>query len=297
MIRYTAFCKIVELGSFTRAAEVLGYTQAAISQMVRSLEAELKLTLLTRTRSGVKLTQEGTMMYPFIQKTVACQRAMADKAREIYDLGAGEIRIGTFSSISQHWLPLLIKKFKDQYPNILFRLYQGDYTTMGDWLRSGYIDFCFADLAAIPGFSTITLAKDSFLAVLPVDHPLSRHSLAPLSTLASEPLIAAEEGNISTVLAAFESVGKKPRIEYAVHDDYTILAMVEQGLGYSILPAMVLDRTNYAFSAIPTTPTIIRQIGVAYRDIELMPVATRQFMKFMNESLDDLVKGHYIPAK
>ena len=51
MIRYTAFCKIVELGSFTRAAEVLGYTQAAISQMVRSLEAELKLTLLTRTRS------------------------------------------------------------------------------------------------------------------------------------------------------------------------------------------------------------------------------------------------------
>lgn len=162
MIRYTAFCKIVELGSFTRAAEVLGYTQAAISQMVRSLEAELKLTLLTRTRSGIRLTPEGELVYPFIQKTVACERALADKAREIYDLGAGEIRIGTFSSISQHWLPSLIKRFNQKYPNILFRLYQGDYTTMGDWLRSGYIDFCFADLAAIPGFNTITLAKDSF---------------------------------------------------------------------------------------------------------------------------------------
>ena len=100
MIRYTAFCKIVALGSFTRAAEVLGYTQAAISQMVRSLEAELKLTLLNRTRSGIRLTPEGELIYPYIQKTVACERALADKAREIYDLGAGEIRIGTFSSIS-----------------------------------------------------------------------------------------------------------------------------------------------------------------------------------------------------
>lgn len=297
MIRYTAFCKIVELGSFTRAAEVLGYTQAAINQMVRSLEAELKLTLLNRTRSGIRLTPEGELIYPYIQKTVACERALADKAREIYDLGAGEIRIGTFSSISQHWLPSLIKRFNQKYPNILFRLYQGDYTTMGDWLRSGYIDFCFADLAAIPGFNTITLAKDSFLAVLPVDHPLAKHPMVPLSSLTSEPLIAAEEGNVSTVLAAFESIGQKPHIQYAVHDDYTILAMVEQGLGYSILPAMVLDRTNYAFRAVPTTPAIIRQIGVAYRDIEMMPMATQHFMKFMNDSLDELVCGHYTPIK
>ena len=74
MTRYTAFCKIVEYGSFTRAAEALGYTQAAVSQMIRSLENEFSLRLLIRTRSGVRLTREGEQMYPLIRKFAACLR-------------------------------------------------------------------------------------------------------------------------------------------------------------------------------------------------------------------------------
>lgn len=116
--------------------------------------------------------------------------------------------------------------------------------------------------------------------------------MVPLSSLTSEPLIAAEEGNVSTVLAAFESIGQKPHIQYAVHDDYTILAMVEQGLGYSILPAMVLDRTNYAFRAVPTTPAIIRQIGVAYRDIEMNADGDTALHEIYERFLDELVRGH-----
>ena len=264
-----------------------------------------KMKELKNLQDSVKAMHDLETQYEDIETLIemgneANDEEMAEEIRE--ELNSfietfEEIRIGTFSSISQHWLPSLIKRFNQKYPNILFRLYQGDYTTMGDWLHPGYIDFCFADLAAIPGFNTITLAKDSFLAVLPVDHPLAKHPMVPLSSLTSEPLIAAEEGNVSTVLAAFESIGQKPHIQYAVHDDYTILAMVEQGLGYSILPAMVLDRTNYAFRAVPTTPAIIRQIGVAYREIEMMPMATQHFMKFMNDSLDELVRGHYTPIK
>ena len=293
MIRYTAFCKVVEQGSFTRAAESLGYTQAAVSQMIRSLEEELGLTLLHRAHGGVHMTPEGEMMYPYIQKTVSCIRAMGDKAREIYELDEGEIRIGTISSISQHWLPLLIKKFVTQYPNVRFHLYQSDISIMRDWLRTGYIDFSFVYQEAIPGFQNTMLAKDSFLAVLPVEHPLAAHPSLSLQTLAEVPLIAAEEGDISTVMSAFQSLDLTPCVQYKVHDDNTILAMVEQGLGISILPAMVLDRTNYRFKAIPTTPAITRSIGIAYREPDLLPIATRRFLEFLRDNLEECITGQY----
>ena len=293
MIRYIAFCKIVEYGSFTKAADALGYTQAAVSQMIRSLESEYKLTLMTRTRTGVHLTPEGEILYPYIQTTVAAARSLQDKAREILAMDAGEIRIGAVSSVSQHMLPQMIKKFGMEFPHICFRLYEGDYITMGDWLRSGYVDFCFADLTAMHGFHTIVLAKDSFMAVLPKGHPLSRNIVVPLTALASEPMIVAEEGNVSTVLNTLSSIGIKPNVQYIVHDDNTILAMVEQGLGFSILPAMVLDKTNYSFTALPTNPVIERQIGIVYQEMEQMPLASQQFLHFMIESPHEYITGHY----
>jgi len=293
MIRYTAFCKIVELGSFTKAAEVLGYTQAAVSQMIRSLESELKLTLMTRTRNGIHLTPEGTLLYPYIQKTVSANHSLKAKATEILALDAGEIRIGAVSSVSQHLLPQIIKKFGTEFPDICFRVYEGDYTTMGDWLRSGDIDFCFADLAAMHGFQTITLVQDSFMAVLPKEHPMARNSSIPLTSLAAEPMIVAEEGNVSTVLSTFSAIGIKPRIQYIVHDDYTILAMIEQGLGFSMLPTMVLDKTSYRFCALPTTPTIVRKIGIVYQELEQMPIASQRFLHFLTDSLGDYLSGNY----
>ena len=70
MNRYRAFLKVVEVGSYTRAAEILGYTQPALSQMISSLEKEIGITLLHRSRYGVRLTPEGERLLPTIQKTV-----------------------------------------------------------------------------------------------------------------------------------------------------------------------------------------------------------------------------------
>lgn len=293
MIRYTAFCKVVELGSFTKAAEVLGYTQAAVSQMIRSLEEEMGLVLLNRAHGGIRMTPEGEQMYPYIQKTVSAIRTARDKAREIGELDEGEIRIGTISSISQHWMPRLIKKFTEKYPHVKFHLYQSDISIMRDWLRTGYIDLCFIYQEGISGFKNTMLARDSFMAVLPENHPLTRHTSIALDMLTDVPLIAAEEGDISTVMTAFQNLSLTPQIQYRVHDDYTILAMIEQGLGISILPAMVLDHTNYRFHALPTVPTINRSIGIASKEPELLPIAARRFLEFLYDNLEDCITGQY----
>ena len=143
MNRYIALQKIIELGSFTKAAESLGYTQSSISQMIASLENELSIKLLTRSRYGVKLTIEGADLYPYIERLIYQYRSVLEKTYEIKGLETGIIRVGTLSSVTCHWMPQLINGFKKEYPNVQFLFHQGDYTLIPEWIASGQIDFGF----------------------------------------------------------------------------------------------------------------------------------------------------------
>ena len=120
MNRYIALQKIIELGGFTKAADALGYTQSSISQMIASLENELGIKLLTRSRHGVKLTIEGAELFPFIERSIYQYRSMQEKANEIKGIETGIIRVGIISSVTCHWMPQLINGFKEEYPNVRF---------------------------------------------------------------------------------------------------------------------------------------------------------------------------------
>ena len=112
MDRYLAFLKVLEQGSFTKAADALGYSQSAVSQMIQSLEAELELTLLHRGHRGVKLSPEGESLLPYIQSAVNHYNAMLEAVRDMKQLEGGLIRIGTLSSYSSQWLPPLIRSLR-----------------------------------------------------------------------------------------------------------------------------------------------------------------------------------------
>lgn len=81
MNRLIALQKIIETGSFTKAASALGYTQSSVSQMIASLENELSIKLLTRSRTGIKLTIEGAELYPLIERSIIGYRAMQEKSK------------------------------------------------------------------------------------------------------------------------------------------------------------------------------------------------------------------------
>ncbi len=293
MIRYIALCKIMECGSFTRAAEELGYTQAAVSQMIRSLENELSLTLLTRTRTGVRLTQEGEELYPLIRKVVTDYRELHDTAGEINGLSSGEIRIGTFSSMSQRLLPGLMSDFSRRYPGIRFVLSPGDNTTLPERVRTGMIDFAFVYPEASAGLTNLPIARDEFRAVFPETHPFAGREAVSLSDMAEQPLIIVEEGGVNTVLRAFEKASLSPRVKFRIHDDYTILSMVETGIGVSILPSMILDRAgSYRLKTVPIETPVRRTVGVCFRKEELLSIAARRFIRFL---LDHI--GSYLPPE
>lgn len=288
MNRYIALQKVVELGSFTKAADVLGYTQPAISQMISSLENELSIKLLYRSRYGIHLTLEGERIFPSIQKTVAGYKAMLEIAKEIKGLDSGTIRIGTISSISCHWLPGLIKEFQEIYPNVQFILHQGDYTSIPEWVRTGEADFGFINPDAIPGIKTKFIKTGELRAVLPVNHPLSTKEYITLDDLAREPFLLLEEGALSEPMEAFRNAGLEPDVRLCVHDDYSILSMIESGLGVSILPELVLRKTNYRVAILPLRPVLTRKIGLIMKDKNAIPIASKYFIDFLFEHIADL---------
>ena len=196
-------------------------------------------------------------------------------------LESGNIRIGTFSSVSCHWLPSLMKDFKQMYPSVHFQLQQGEYTSIVQYITEGSVDFGFVNPKAAGELQTVPLKEDEMLAVFPVHHPLAEQQTVTLEDLLNEAFILLEEGELSEPLEIFKEHDLQPNIEYRVHDDYTIMSMIENGLGISILPQLVLNKVSYRIVTKEITPPIVRTIGIAYKNKQTLPIASRNFIDFI----------------
>lgn len=286
MNRYIAFQKVVEVGSFTKAARLLGYTQPALSQMIASLERELGFKLLNRNNKRISLTEEGRELAPSISACVLQYRSIQEKAMQIRGLETGVVRIGTLTSVSCHWLPHLIAAFKRQYPKVTYVLHQGDNFTIPRWIQAGEVDFGFVNMSVFEG-SAKPVKTGVYRAVLNPNHPLATKDTVTLEDLANDPFLVIDEGPDSRPLKAFAEQGLQPKESMRVHDDYTILSMVECGLGVSILPELVLRKTNYNVITKPLEPPVTRTLGIVSRSASELSLASKRFMQFIfdNESM------------
>ena len=98
ILKYMAFLKAVEYGSFTRAAEALNYSQSGVSRMIHDLEKEWNITLLERSRSGIRLTSDGSRMLPYAQSLCSEYQKLQMQVDDLHGVQSGIIRIATFSS-------------------------------------------------------------------------------------------------------------------------------------------------------------------------------------------------------
>jgi DNA-binding transcriptional LysR family regulator len=283
--RYGIFCNVIEVGSFTKVAEQMGYSQSAVSQTIKSLEQEIGTVLINRKKDGITLTTDGEKFLPYVQAIFCAEEALKQKQQEMRGLENSTIRIGTFTSVSRNILPQLMKRFKEQYSNVNFVLTQGEYTSIGKWVKEGYVDFGFVNSDAVSGIDLKVLYKDEMMAVLPTHHRLAKKKSITLRELAQEPFILLDEGDYSVPMHAFQKNKITPRIEYKVYDDYSILAMVCQGLGVSAMYQKVIDGYEYGLSIRPIQERIERTVALAWQNWDTMPYASRRFAEFILNSL------------
>lgn len=279
--KYMSFVTTVEYGSFSKAAEILNYSQSGISRMIADLEREWKVTLLERNKGGVRLTSDGTKLLPYAKNLITEYEKLQMQVDELNGLQSGLIRIGTFSSVATHWLPNIIKEFQKDYPNIDYELLLGDYTEIEEWILEGRVDCGFLRLPTHPDFETIFLEQDRLMAIIPESHPLADTTKFPVTALCEEPFMLLEKGAKAEVSEIFERCNLVPKVHFTTWDDYAIMSMVESGLGISILPQLILKRVPYKILAKELDVPAYRNIGLALRNKKSASLAVKKFLEYL----------------
>ena len=280
--KHLAFTTTVEVGSLTRAGELLGYSQSAVSRMISDLEREWGLAILRRDRAGVRLTAEGAELLPASRALVASWRSLREHVNEVRGLATGTVRIGTISSIATHRLPAIIAAFRADFPGIDYELLLGDYTQIETWLKEGRVDCGFVRSPADRALACEPFERDELMAVLPENHPLATCKAVPLEAFCEEPFLALEHGADTEVAKLFADAGLTPHVDLATWDDYAVMAMVERGLGLAILPSLILQRIPYRVVCRPLTKPHFRQLAFATRADMEPSLPVKKFREYLS---------------
>lgn len=282
--KYFAYVKTVELGSFSKAAEALNYSQSGVSRMIADLEEECGLMLLKRDRAGVRLTSDGIALLPFARNLCEEYLRLREQVDELNGLQKGIIRIGTFASAAQNWLPGIIKRFHKDYPNIEYEILLGDFDEIETWINEGRIDFGFVELPTRDAFITKELEKDEFVAIIPKNHPFAgdEQPCFPIEKLEDEPFILLEKNGRVEIADFLKEHELKLNVRFTTWDDYTIMSMVEQGIGISILPRLILKRLPYDIVIKPLSKPTFRTIGIARKSGGTQSAALKRFIPYID---------------
>lgn len=279
--KYAALARVVELGSLTKAAEALGCTQSAVSHAISNLENEFGFAILKRSRAGVRLTSEGERIMPPVRGMLNYAEQLKQTVSAIRGLDFGTVRIGAFTSVAVHWLPSVIKEFQNDYPNVDIKLLNGDYHDVEQWIIEGSVDLGFVNVPADLGCECVPLMEDRLLAILPRDHKFASYPKFPLVECETEAFITLLETSNHDANKALSAAGIKPNIRFSTKDDYAIIAMVEQGLGISIMPELLLKGRHDNVVIRELVPPSKRTIGLAIPEMSKASPATRRFADYI----------------
>jgi DNA-binding transcriptional LysR family regulator len=278
LTKFEIFRTVVEAGSLTKAAETLNLTQSGVSHAIASLESDMGFSLLTRDRSGISLTDNGERILKYIREILHWDELLKQETAAINGIEAGTVRIGTFTSVSTLWLPGIIKQFHNIHPSIDIKLLEGNYADIDQWISNGSVDFGFVSLPTSSPFDIIPLKKDRMLCILPREHPLCKLQRVCLKEIVDEPFIMPKVGCDNDVSRIFKEQGITPNIKFEVADDHAIIAMVQNGIGISILPEMILFNKPDNIYTLELEGENYRSIGIATVCFTKISPAARRFI-------------------
>ena len=280
-----ALAAAVEHGSFTRAAEALGYTQSGMTHMMNSLERDIGFPVLLRGRAGVRLTPAGERIYPLVRQVLSASQALDREIALINSHKEDTIRVAAYSSIAMHWLPEVIQQFRRDHPDIGVDIQMGSVQEVYRWVQEGRVDLCFASRQESVALGWIPLQDDELLAILPPDYDNGGRSAFPVEEFTGKEFLMPSMGFTLDIMRVLNRHGVTPLIRTTQVSDSVILSMVEHGLGVSMLSRLVLQGRQDGVQALPLAPRAVRELGVASRPRRELRPMVRRFMDEAREMI------------
>lgn len=279
-LRAQVILEIINRGSFRKAAESLGYTQAGVAYIVSSLEKEWDVKLFHREYGGVRMTEEGKLLLPFIQQISNLERQLTQKVNEINHLQAGQLRIVSFETIFVNLLPDILSVFQKDYPQVEFEFICCENRhEAARMVYDGDADLGFFVPPFSKGLETVFLTEEPMMAIISPEHPLANASCFPVSEIEHFPFIATKNDENSEFVEIFQQLGVQPHPSFKVESDYMNMAFVSKNLGFSIFSRMAAAHAPFNVLALPFDRPITRTIHLGVKSLENTSDLVRKFIE------------------
>ena len=247
------------------------------------METELGFTLFNRGKNGVTMTSYGASLYPSIRAVLNSDEALQQSIARLNGLEKGKVKLGVFNSVCASLLPEILKGFMNQYPQIEVEVYQGTYDDVKEWLRTGQVDLAFLSNNCKEEFTLTELFKEPLLCITPTDWPEPAGGVMTPALMDGQNFVVQWDATDAEMRQFLKKYGISTERRCHVIDDQSNVAMVEAGLGISIMPQLLLRHCNAHVKIYPIEPEEYRVVGLAVQRPTAMAPAVEQMFHHIVE--------------
>jgi DNA-binding transcriptional LysR family regulator len=249
-LRY--FVAVAEEGSLTRAAARLHIAQQSLSQQIRTLEAQLGVTLFTRSSRGAELTDAGAVLLREARPVLA-QAARAVEA--VRQSGRGPVRVGFLSSVANYVMPPVVRTFRTRHPDVALHVEDVAIATLVERLRAGELDAGLTRPPHVDDLETEVVLREPVAAALPEEHPLAGRAEIELADLADDPWVLTPRASWPPWHRKYDEdfarAGFRPRVVQRGTSPQNLLALVAAGVGVTRLPLSARSLRDSGVAFVP----------------------------------------------
>lgn len=269
--------RAIELKSLSKAAEEFNYTPSAFKYIADNLEREIGIKIFKRTHTGIEPTEVGESVCEKLREII-------NSENELLKIAAAEkndiIRIGTYSSISKFVLPKSVNGFKEEYPDVGINIIVGN--SFRKMLGDNNVDIVFSDEDMDKRYTRITLFDDKYVLVVPKNFP-QYDKIKSVDDIYAYTFILPKDRHVQSY---FELNKFKEVIEVNANDDSSILQMVKEGIGVTVLPQLTLKSHGGGIRISKLPLNLTRSLGLSYSDDNPKIESIKKFAAHLKKHLE-----------
>ena len=284
------FCDLAETESFTKAAQINGVTQSAVSQQISSLERQFKSLLIERSKKKFRLTREGQVLYDYSKQIMQTYDSLFSRLQEIKDIVSGTIRVATIYSVGLHDLPPYLKKFLKAYPTVNVHVEYRRSNQVYEDVLGNVVDL---GLVAYPQkdarLEVVPLRRDMLVLICHPDHPFAKVRSIKLSEIAGQKFIGFEP-DIPTRKAIDKILKERSiSVQHVMEFDNieTVKRAVEIDAGIAIVPhgTIVQEISNQTLVEVKIEgEEFFRPLAAIHKKHKVLSPAIKQFLTVLKGS-------------
>lgn len=284
-----SFIAVAESRHFTQAAERMRVAQPSLSKQIKALETELGAPLFSRARGNIALTQAGEVLLPLARRILADAETARREVAEVAGLRRGRVRLGATPSLCAGLLGDALARFHHACPGIELLVEEGGSRDLVRALARGQLDLALIILPLQgddPALVTEEVLRESLIVATPSGQAPRRPYLR-IADLRGRPMVMFRHGYDlrEATLQACRQAGFEPRYAVEGGEMDAVLRFVEAGLGWAVVPSMVLDGRPGLSGTPLAPPGLSRTIALAHRkDVEPTRAASAfrdAFLRFL----------------